>query len=334
VTASGGRRWLLLVHQLPATPSKLRVRTWRRLQELGAVSIKQAVYALPDSPESREDFEWLRVEIEGAGGEAVIVSAEHLSPEAETSLVEEFRRTRHADYAELATELDRVRPRGKRSAQGALVSQRDLGRYRERFHEIERIDFFSSEGRDRVAQLLISLDSRQPSTGASPMVVRDVATFRNRLWVTRPRPGVDRMSSAWLIKRFIDPSPRFEFIVDIKHAAANAVPFDMYGGGFGHEGDRCTFETLIARFGITDQAVGRLAESVHDLDLKDRKFNPPEAATLGAAIDGLQIACADDTRLLEQGMVLFEAIYRSFAQRAPAARRPESARRRRSRAKS
>lgn len=308
-----GRRWLLLAHQLPATPSNLRVKTWRRLQDLGALAVKQSVYVLPDSPESREDFEWLRVEIEGSGGEAVVFSANHLDAAAETALVEEFRRHRQAAYTELAAELQRIRPKRDARAQSHL---RDISRYRQRFQAIERIDFFGSAGRDRVASLLTALESkragsqgeRPPGDGAG------VSHYQGRLWITRPRPGVDRMSSAWLIRRFIDRTASFAFVTDAKNATADAVPFDMYGTGFGHEGDRCTFETLIRRFGISDPAVIRLGEVVHDLDLKDGKYGPAEAVTLGAAIDGLQLSCGDDHQLLDQGIILFEAIYRSFSQ--------------------
>jgi hypothetical protein len=310
------RRWLLLAHQLPATPSNLRVRTWRRLQDLGAVAIKQSIYVLPDSPEAREDFEWLRVEIEGSGGEAVVFSANHLDTEAESALVEEFRRHRQSAYTELAAELQRVRAKSDgRRAQSHL---RELSRYRERFQAIERIDFFGSAGRDRVASLLAGLESKhagaqdqQAPTGGS-----DHTPYKGRLWVTRPRPGVDRMSSAWLIRRFIDATATFAFVTDAKHAPQDAVPFDMYGTGFRHDGDRCTFETLMAKFAVTDRAVRRLSEVVHNLDLKDGKFAAPEAVTLGAAIDGLQMSCPDDHQLLDQGIILFEAMYRSFTQQA------------------
>lgn len=312
------RRWLLLAHQLPATPSNLRVKTWRRLQELGALPIKQSVYVLPDSAESREDFEWLRVEIEGAGGEAVIFAAEHLDVEAEAALVEEFRRTRQEAYTGLATELQRARP--KSGAQREPIAAKELARYRSRFHAIERLDFFGSAGRDRVASLLAALEPRRQDAPKSGTSKSAADKFHGRLWVTRPRPGVDRMGSAWLIRRFIDSAARFDFVTDAKSAAAEALPFDMYGVGFGHEGDRCTFETLIARFDVADPAVARLAEVVHDLDLKDNKFGAAEAATMGAAIDGLQMSCVDDHQLLEQGIILFEAMYRSLAQRARAPR--------------
>jgi hypothetical protein len=316
---SNRRRWLLLAHQLPATPSNLRVKVWRRLQDLGAIAVKQAVYVLPDSAESREDFEWLRVEIEGSGGEAVVFSANNLSAEAESAIVEEFRRNRQTLYTELAAELQRQQP--KATSRRALPNPRDIVRWRQRFQTIERIDFFGSAGRDRVASLLAALEATRDGTlrekaGAD---ANKLSRFQNRLWVTRPRPGVDRMSSAWLIRHFIDPAASFGFVSDVKNAPAGSVPFDMYGGGFGHEGDRCTFETLVAKFGLDDSAVARLSEVVHDLDLKDGKFSAPEAVTLGAAIDGLQMSCPDDHRLLDQGMILFEAMYRSFSQhrRAP-----------------
>jgi hypothetical protein len=313
---AGPRRWLILVHQLPPLPSNLRVRTWRRLQELGAVAVKQSVYVLPDTAESREDFEWLKVEIEGAGGEAIVYSADHVDPAAEAALIEQFRHVRQQAYTQLASELLRLqRPRASQHRPSGR--RRDLARYRERFAAIERVDFFGSAGRDRVVTLLADLEAAapsaakpkgQPATGGPG----DALQYEGRLWVTRPRPGVDRMASAWLIRRFIDSNARFAFLTDVK-SAGDALPFDMFGAGFGHEGDRCTFETLTTRFGITDPAVARIAEIVHDLDLKDGKFGA-EAATLGIAIDGLRLSSMDDSVLLDQGMTLFEALYRSFVQ--------------------
>jgi hypothetical protein len=315
-----GRRWLLLVHQLPPSPSNLRVRTWRRLQELGAVAVKQSVYVLPDSAESREDFEWLKVEIEGSGGEASVYSAEHVDAAAETALIEEFRRARQVAYTELASALQRLR-RSARARQAPASRRRDLARFRQRFAAIERIDFFGSAGRDRVVSLLTECEATTSGTGdrtgrSQKAGAHTTHEFVGRLWVTRPRPGVDRMASAWLIRRFIDASARFGFVTDVAAAPPDAVPFDMFGAGFGHEGDRCTFETLQQRFHITDAAVTRLAEIVHDLDLKDGKFGPPEAPTLGATIDGLQLSSADDAVLLDHGVFVFEALYRSFAHAA------------------
>jgi hypothetical protein len=131
------------------------------------------------------------------------------------------------------------------------------------------------------------------------------------MWVTRPRPGVDRMSSAWLIRRFIDPDARFGFAADRHAVPADAVAFDMFGVDLTHRGDHCTFETLCDVFGIAQLAIGRLAAIVHDLDLKDGRFAAPEAPAVGLILDGLQLAYADDHDLLEQGIVLFDALYRA-----------------------
>ena len=316
--AASARRWLMLVHQLPASPSNLRVRTWRRLQELGAVALKQSVYVLPDSAEAREDFEWLRVEIEGSGGEARVFVADAVDPMADAELVEEFRRSRQSAYAELAAELQRVKrsPAAKRRGPSSAGRRDPLTRHRQRLAGIEKIDFFGAAGRDRVLALLAAADG--PSGGPAPAKATGgaAADYTDRLWVTRPLPGVDRMGSAWLIRRFIDRGARFDFCADVHSAPAGSVSFDMFGGAFTHRGQHCTFETLCAQFAVDDPAVARLARVVHDIDLKDNQFGSPEAPTVAAAIEGLQMACADDHALLEQGIGLFEALFRSFSQRA------------------
>ncbi|MGE0362115.1 MAG: chromate resistance protein ChrB domain-containing protein [Vicinamibacterales bacterium] len=327
--AAATPRWLLFVHQLPATPSNLRVRTWRRLQQIGALPVKQAVYALPDSPAAREDFEWLRSEVKGSGGDATVFVADAVDRWTTDALVDEFRRARQEAYAALAADIDQAlgrvaakrRPRGTRApAVGRLADG-----FRERLSALERIDFFGSAGRDRVVSLLARLDEKtrrgRPAAAApadaGPL---DRADYLGRLWVTRPRPGVDRMSSAWLIRRFVDGQARFAFAADRESLpSAAALPFDMFGVEFSHHGDDCTFETLCRVFGIDEPAVARIAAIVHDLDLKDGRFGAAEAATVGALIDGLQRATDDDGLLLERGITLFESLYQSFghAERPP-----------------
>ena len=231
------RRWLLFVHQLPATPSNLRVRTWRRLQQIGAVPVKQAVYALPDTPSAREDFEWLRSEVKAAGGDASLFSAASVDTWSDAALVEEFRRSRQDAYVSLAGEIERVLARMKATRRPRGTRRPSLGRlvdgFRERLAALEQIDFFGSAGRDRAAALLNRLEGYMtPARTAAPegSGPTDRAAYTDRLWVTRPRPGVDRMSSAWLIRRFIDPSARFAFASDRETLpAADAVPFDMFG---------------------------------------------------------------------------------------------------------
>jgi hypothetical protein len=193
---------------------------------------------------------------------------------------------------------------------------------RERLAAIEHIDFFGSAGRDRVIELVRQIEERSgtPLRARATITTSDAPrSYRARLWVTRPRPGVDRMSSAWLIRRFIDSEARFAFAADRNAVPPDAIPFDMFGVEFSHQGEGCTFETLCALFGISDAAVGRLAAIVHDLDLKDGRFDAPEAATIGTVIVGLQLAHGDDDALLEQGMALFDSLYHAFEQAARSA---------------
>ena len=296
------------------------MRTWRRLQQLGAIPIKQAVYALPDTPSTREDFEWLKTEVKASGGDASVFAADHIDTWSDDALVEEFRRAAQETYAALARDIEQVlkrastarRPRGTR----APAIRRLLGVFRERIAAIEGVDFFGSAGRDRVTSLLKRLEEhssgRRERSTVNSATSTPPDTDRGRLWVTRPRPGVDRMASAWLIRRFIDGQARFAFAVDQKAVPQDAIPFDMFGVEFSHHGEGCTFETLCTVFQIDEPGVARLAAIVHDLDLKDGRFGAPEAATVGAIIEGLQLAHADDEALLAQGMTLFDSLYRSF----------------------
>ncbi len=254
VSHRGAHRWLLFVHQLPASPSNLRVRTWRRLQQIGAAPVKQAVYVLPNTPAAREDFEWLTTEVKGAGGDASVFAADSVDAFSDDALVEEFRRARQEAYGALAREIERVlsrmnitrRPRGTR----APAVHRLVEVFRGRLSALERIDFFGSAGRDRVISLVAQLEERARPASTSKGVASaagfaDVTSYRRRVWVTRPRPGVDRMGSAWLIRRFVDPEARFGFAVDRNSLPeGDTIPFDMFGVEFTHRGEDCTFETL------------------------------------------------------------------------------------------
>ena len=322
-TAPGRRGWLLFIHQLPSEPSNLRVTTWRRLQQIGAIPLKQAVYALPDTPEAREDFEWLKTEVKAAGGDATVFSADNVDAWSDDALIEEFRRARQETYNGLARSVEQAlnRASGARRRRGtrAPAVRRLLDIFRERLVAAEKIDFFGSAGRDRVLAVLRQLEDRIAAPGGPPAPSASgpagrMASFQGRFWITRHRPGVDRMASAWLIRRVIDPQARFGFSADRESVPDHGVPFDMFGVEFSHRGEGCTFETLCAVFGLDTLPLSRIAAIVHDLDLKDDKFGAPECGALGALIDGLQLAYQNDEALLEQGMTLFDSLYRSFEQ--------------------
>ena len=316
------RHWLLFVHQLPTSPSNLRVRTWRRLQQVGAIPVKQAVYVLPDSAEAREDFAWLKAEIESARGQATVFTADTVDGWAEETLIEEFRRSAEEAYRALAKEIELAlgridSPRRARGRRASSVSRLNAI-FQQRLAAIERMDFFGSAGRDRAVLLIEQLAKRlNPGSGRAAEAengARRAADYRGRLWVTRPRPGVDRMASAWLITRFIDPEARFGFVQDRQPIAPDALPFDMFGVEFSHHGDRCTFETLSHIFELDDIALRRLSAIVHDLDFKDDRFHAAESPVVEALISGLRLAHSDDDVLLGHGMTMFDALYRAFEQ--------------------
>ena len=307
-------RWLLLAFQLPTLPSNARVKTWRRLQQIGAVPTRNAVYVLPNTDQRREDFEWLRAEIVAMGGAATVFAAEALDREGEEDIVATFQRARDEDYRELKRDADRLLPAARRKGArdlGALG--RGVKALRERLGQIERLDFHQAHARAEAAEAVAALER---ATTPAPARRRGgdapeagVASFRRRRWVTRPRPGVDRMASAWLIRRFIDPKATFAFVAA---PTRTDVPFDMYTGEFSHHGGRCTYEVLCDRFQLTSPAIVHIGRVVHDLDLRESKYGLPEGPAVERMVDGLRAMHADDRVLLEQGMAMFEALARSL----------------------
>jgi hypothetical protein len=271
---------------------------------------------LPNTEQCREDFEWIRSEIVALGGEATMFAADAMSEGGTENIEALFRRTREQEYRALKGQIDRLLPTGKRKSGSATVKARlkarTLRTLREKLTAIERVDFFKAPGALETATALAALEhainGRRPAMPPTQPAL-SIRDFVGRRWVTRPRPGVDRMASAWLIRRFIDPSATFAFT---NQPVETDVPFDMYSGEFSHHGDACTFEVLVERFGIRHRGISKVGDIVHDLDMKDSKYGPPEAVALGRIVEGLRALHADDATLLEQGIGVFDALARSF----------------------
>jgi hypothetical protein len=313
---SRGRRWLILVHQLPPRPSNLRVRVWRRLQQVGAVVLRNSLYVLPSTEEAREDFNWVREEIVSSGGEVSVFEASTVDGYTDAELVQQFRAARNADYHALASDIRAAHSGSGSRRRGRTRSalERDLRRFRERLAAIRARDHFGSPARADTERALAELeahDGRRSRPVSHARLARE--DFKKRTWVTRPRPGIDRMASAWLIQRFIAPDARFSFVSPQSSLRNGQVPFDMPDVEFGHHGAHCTFETLMQRFAITDPAVTSVSHVVHDLDLKETRFAMPEGAAIKRIVDGLRAAYVDDHELLQRGMEVIDALYRSFA---------------------
>ena len=310
---------LLLLVGVPPAPSSLRVRVWRRLRSLGAVPLKRSAYLLPDTPERYEDLQWLAQEIQRDGGDATLIRVQQIENVSPAEVLRLFQEPRDQDYKQLAGRYRKVLQdleRAKSEAARATV-QGHLARLAKDHQRIRDIDFFDAPGGAEVRRLqeAIAMRSRRSeSPRPEEPVSLDLTKLRGRRWVTRPRPHIDRIASAWLIKRFIDPDAAFLFTPPAEFPP-DAVPFDAPGVELSHHGEDCTFETLVKRARLRDRRLARLAEIVHEADLRDGKYPHEEARGIDVAIRALLAASPDDHQVLAQGMSLFEGLYATTSRR-------------------
>ena len=320
------RRWYLLIHQLPPEPLYLRAKIRQRLTRVGAVALKNAVYVLPRLEDCLEDFEWIAQEAIAGGGEAYVCESDFRESGTNAALVERFRRDRDTDYAALAESIRQWSRKPKRRG-GANPPEEDLparlARSRRRFDEIAHVDFYRARGRDEVERLLQALERRIASGQASDSRGKPpFPNLSNRTWVTRKGVKVDRIASAWLIRRFHDARARFRFIDPRQQTPRpREITFDMVGGDFTHEEDRCTFETIRGRAGLKDPALGPIAEIVHEIDLKDGKFGRPETRGIEQILAGIVNAYSRDEERLDRGFALFDELYESFRRKKPVSKK-------------
>ncbi len=312
-------KWLFLVHH--AKGSAARVRFWRLTKRIGALLYRNSVYVLPYSRERLEDFQWLCQQIRDAKGSASVFAAEAKDKAEDLSLQKQFLLSREREYVELDKEVKSFaeqfgHPGNRPPLTGAQLNRVEsrLSRLEETYQSIERVDFSHHPmGRSLGANLrrlraVFSTSRLQAGTSATALKHHASADFRGSVWVTRPHIHIDRLCSAWLIKRFIDTRARFVFAPEAKFPSA-AIPFDVFGAEFSHQGDRCTFETLLEVFRVKDRALSDIAELVHDIDLKDGKFHRPESAGLDMIVRSLSEHFRDDARTLELGSRLLDAMY-------------------------
>jgi hypothetical protein len=303
---------LLLLVGVPPTPSSLRVRVWRRLRSLGAVPLKRTAYLLPDTPERYEDFQWLAQEIQRAGGDATLVRVHQIENVSREDVVRLFHEPRDHEYRQLAARYRKLlQNTDRKSAATSTRVQEELAKLANDHQRIRDIDFFDAPGGAEVRRLeeAIAMRTRRPeSPRPEEPPPLDLTNLRGRRWVTRPRPHVDRIASAWLIKRFIDAEAVFVFAPPAEFPK-DAIPFDAPGVELSHQGEDCTFETLVKRARLRDRRLIRLAEVVHEADLRDGKYPHEEARGIDVAIRALLAASADDHQVLAHGMTLFEGLY-------------------------
>ncbi len=319
MTTADTPRWLMLIHQLPAKPAYARVKVWRRLQALGAVTVKGSVYALPANAEAREDFAWLTREIVESGGEAMVCEAALVDGLSDADMRTLFDAARDEDYARIAGEARELAGRLAEGSDKALADLATLtARLRKQLDAVVSIDFFGAEGRAAAQGLVSGLEAAlqqegDPVTEAKPTTA-PAGALKNRVWVTRQGVQVDRIASAWLIRRFIDEGARFKFVATNGYVPQDGeLRFDMFEGEFTHRGDRCTFEVLLADAELADPALAAIGEIIHDIDLKDDKYGREEVAGVRSLIAGIAASSASDEECIARGTVLLDDLYRSFA---------------------
>ena len=312
--------WLLLIHQLPAKPAYARVKVWRRLQALGAVTVKNAVYALPANADTREDFAWLAQEIRESEGEAIVCEASLVEGLTDAELRALFDTARDEDYSRIAQEAREVGARLTNDPSDNVLADiaSQTTRLRKQLDAIVAIDFFGTSGRltaeDLVSGIEAELKQEDDAMGDSKTATPPPGPLKERIWVTRQGVQIDRIASAWLIRRFIDPEARFKFVPGTGYKPLQGeLRFDMFEGEFTHRGDRCTFEVLVAHSGLADPALTAIGEIVHDIDLKDGKYGREETGGVRSLISGIASANADDEQRISRGSTVFDDFYEYFS---------------------
>jgi hypothetical protein len=310
-------QWLLFIANLPGRNQTLRMRVWRSLKASGAGALRDGAYVLPASAAAREIFELQSREIRDGGGTAYLLE---LGDEAGNVHSRPFRALldRAPEYQQIAAKV--------RTLQGELVKLEELDA-RRRLTALKReaavlaaVDFFPGEPRIQLEQALADSEAavnarfspEEPHPARRKITRRDRKAYRGRIWATRERPWIDRVCSAWLIRRFIDPKAKFLWIKRPKDCPKRAVGYDFDGAEFTHVDAKVTFEVLLASFGLEgDPALTRLGALVHYLDVGG--IPVPEAAGLAAIVSGARSLLPSDAALMRQVSPVLDSLYRAYA---------------------
>lgn len=298
--------WLLLMFQLPARRASKRVSIWRKLQKYGALNWKHCAYLLPFGSANLERFQWLAAEVQKYQGESSVVEAPLIHGYSRQQVISLFNRARAAQYESLIRDARLA----LRSAAGRSKAQQlfDFSRLNRRLADLNSIDFFGCGKRKEAEDSIKALEARARGGGDSTGGKKQARTYQNCVWQTRPRPEVDRVGSAWLIRHFIDPKAKFVFSRDAD-AYPGALRFDMFQGEFTHVGEDCTFEVLLRHFKLRDKRLVEMGQMVHDADLEDDKFGRPEGKAIELITKGWGKTDWTDQQILNRGFELFDALY-------------------------
>lgn len=312
--------WLVFSYSLPSKgQSSPRVTLWRRLRRIGAIAVKTGIYVLPARDEAIEAFQWLAQEIQQATGEALVLHVDHFDGLTDEQLIELFREVRHAEYALIdkkAKELEKTIIGDSHQVQEVLLQVlEELSKLQKRYSEVQRLDFFDCPYALEVAIGLRRIEQTLKNPMRNNLALAEITQYLDKQWVTRPRPFIDRLACAWLIRRFINPNAVIRYSLQ---PDPDEVTFDLKDAEFGHQGNLCSFETMILKFGLDSPELQALAEIVHEIDLRDGHYAPPEAIGVEAVLRGWLLAGLSDSELEARGVELFEGLYLAFKKREKA----------------
>ena len=291
--------------RLPATHKTARVALWRKLQKSGAIQIKTSTYLLPDRPAQYELFQWLAKQVVDYGGDSTLIRAQQIEGLADARIVALFNAARDNDYAAVAEGARKLSLAGPKANEKGVAAS--LEKLRKEFRNVREVDFFQAP-KAHVAESLLERLEKPARSKIAPAARLQTSQFQRRTWVTRARPEIDRVACAWLIREFIDPKATFKFAAE-PESIPGAIPFDYAHGEFSHHGEDCTFETLLARFGIADKAARKIGEMVHDADLEDEKFQQPEGIGLDRVFKGWAKRGMADEEIFAHGAACLDGLY-------------------------
>lgn len=306
-----------LILSLPARNSTIRMRVWRALKEAGCGVLRDGVYLLPATPESSAVLTDMASEIQSAGGLAMLVELKLKTAEQLTKVRKLFDRS--ADYGALVQRIEAVKTTLARL--GPRKAQTMVRRLQRAFEKLSQIDFFPGQSKRQAAEAVSALDRqftevyslREPRSSRKPLRVLDKAKYQKRVWATRKEPWVDRLASAWLIRRFIDREARFVWIDRPRDRPRKAVGFDFDGAEFTHTADRVTFEVLLASFRLgSDPALVKIGAAVHFLDVGG--IPVADANGLETVLRGVKEKARNDDALLGEAMRILDLFYLAYAQ--------------------
>ncbi len=305
--------WLVFSYSLTSkSHSSNRVALWRRLKRLGALPHASGVYVLPDREECAEAFEWLSQEVQQSKGNASFMRVEKFEGTSDNEIVASFHELRKKDYEAINSAITKLEKLASKKDSEPQRLKANLEKVRNEFTEIARIDFFGSPLAKKIQSRLGQFEEKLagPKLKSEGLPSYKTNDYQHKKWVTRPRPHVDRLGSAWLIRRFVDKNAAIRY----SHTPLpEEIPFDTKGALFGHHGNFCTFETIMAVFHLKDAALQPIAEVIHEIDLRDARYFRPEAEGVAAILKGWMLAGFSDAALESHGMALFEGLYAAFS---------------------